>query len=63
MLQNAIVLVKTHLVLVRCNFFLSEGHFRRMSTVNLKTRKEPNIFNETLCCKERVARIQIKLEN
>ena len=63
MLQNAIILVNTHLVLIQYNFFLSKGRFRRMSMVNLYTQKEPNIFNEILSCKGGVERNQIKMEN
>ena len=65
MLQNAIILVKTRLLLVHCNFFfLSKDRFRRMSTVNLYTWEEPNIFNEILSCKGGVGiRIGIKIIN
>ena len=63
MLQNAIILVNTHLVLIQCNFFLSKGRFRRMSMVNLYTQEELNIFNEILSCKGGVVRIQIKMEH
>ena len=62
MLQNAIILVNTHLVLFQC-MFLSRGRFRRMSKVNLYTQEELNIFNEILSYKGGVVRIQIKLEN
>ena len=78
MLQNAIILPKTHLALVYCHFsnfskntlgasslyfFLSKGRFRRMSSANLNTWEESNIFNEILSCKGGVARIKIKMEN
>ena len=62
MLQNAIILVNTHLVLIQCNF-LSKGRFRRMIMVNLYTQKELNTFNEILSCKGGVERNQIKMEN
>ena len=53
MLQNAIVLVSTRLVLIQCNF-LSKGRFRRVSMVNLYTQEELNIFNEILSCKDSI---------
>ena len=52
MLQNPIILVNTHLVVVHCNFSLSKGCFRRMGKVNPYTQEEPNIFNEILSCKD-----------
>ena len=79
MLQNAIILLKTHLALIYCHFsnfskntlgasslyffFLSKGRFKRMSSANLNTWEESNIFNEILSCKGGVARIKIKMEN
>ena len=63
MLQNAIILVNTQLVLIQCNSFLSKGRFRRMSMVNLYTQEELNIFNEIFSCKGGVERIEIEMEN
>ena len=63
MLQNAIILVNTHLVLVHCNFFYLKVVSGELSMVNLYTQEEPNIFNGILSCKGGVVRIQIKMEN
>ena len=61
MLQNAIILLNSHLVLIHC-IFLPKGLFRRKSMVNLYTQEELNIFIEILSYKEGVVRIQIKME-
>ena len=61
MLQNAIILVNSQLVLIHC-IFLTKGLFRRKSMANLNTLEELNI-NEILSYKEGVVRTQIKMEN